>query len=60
MRSAITDFVPGSPRSSLSICCEMSSMTATSGPFTLMPTGVWMPVLCIMTRARIGCTQAFT
>ena len=22
-----------------------------------MPTGVWMPVVCIITRARIGCTQ---
>ena len=35
-------------------------MTDTSGPLTLIPTGVWMPVLCIMTRPRIGCTQAFT
>ena len=25
-----------------------------------MPTGVWMPVLCIMTGARIGCTHVFT
>src|SRR5437762_10605572 len=25
-----------------------------------MPTGVWMPVLCIMTRARMGCTHVLT
>ena len=27
---------------------------------TFTPTGVWMPVVCISTRARIGCTHALT
>jgi len=37
----------------------MLSIIATSGPFTLIPVGVWMPVSCMIVRAAIGCTHEF-
>ena len=40
--------------------CAISWITASSLPFTLIPTGVWIPVSCIRTRVLIGWVQLFT
>ena len=52
--------VPGTFRRSVSTFWATCPTIATSGPFTLIPTGVWIPVSCIITRVLIGCVQLLT
>ena len=58
MRSAKALGVPGTVLTTASISEAMRSSSARSGPATLMPTGVLMPVASMSMRVLIGIVQA--
>ena len=51
--------MPGISRTTASICAPRSDSTSRSGPISLMPTGVFMPVESMSMRVLIGMVQAF-
>ena len=53
-RSAKTEFVPSTCGRSPSICLPMRSSSARSGPKTLIPTGVLIPVASMSSRFLMG------
>ena len=50
--------MPGTAARMVSSCRPIASITSSSGPATLMPTGVFMPVASMSIRVLIGITQA--
>ena len=58
-RSAKALVVPGTVRTTASICRANPSISTRLVPYTLMPIGVRMPVDSMSMRALIGMVQAF-